>query len=1002
MPPGRDRIVAGTCDDDRPMDALTEDPAPPPTGTGTTWGPDGGGAEAAPSTSRAARLLGVGVRRVAAVPLEGWITFGVVLAACGFVFAQLHPSFLLTDSTPAGGDMGAHVWGPAYLRDSLLPAGRWSGWTPDWYAGFPAYHFYMVTPSVAIALLSYVVPYGVAFKLVTVSGVVTIPLSGYLFGRLSGLRFPGPAICAVGAMVFLFDRSFSIYGGNIPSTLAGEFAFSMSLSLAIVYLGMVSASLRTGRYRGWAALLLALTGLTHLIPAFWALAATGVLVLVHWCRGRDLWVPVAGAAAGAAGAWMVATSESSIVRTAIGGALVALAGAALGWMLWRARPAWRWPITVLPVAGLLSAFWVLPFFLQRGYMNDMGWEKKVGDALADLLFLRSELDPQLVDHPGIRWLVVGAVGGLALSLFTRNRTGVFLGCSAVLSGLAFWLLPEGRLWNARLLPFYYLSLYLLVAVGVAELGRVLSTLLAPDERHPLRTVRLATPVLAALAGWVVVGLPLHVLPGGEERVDGFHWLLWDTVGEPKSFIGSWAAWNYEGYEDTDGDNPKAWPEHRDVVATMAAVGEELGCGRAMWEHEDQHNRYGTPMALMLLPFWTDGCIGSMEGLYFEASATTPYHFLNQDQLSSSPSNAQRDLPYGAGVPTEADFDLGVAHLQLMGVRYYMAISGRMQAFATAHPSLTEVAASGPWKVYEVADSELVVPLENEPAVIEGIEPVAHPWLDASVRWYQDRTAWPVPLAADGPESWQRVTCRFEESDDPVVRIGAEGTCEQPEARPVDGPVVVSDVVEGDDSISFEVDRTGVPMLVKASYFPNWTVTGAEGPYRVTPNLMVVIPTSERVELRYGRTTADWLGMGLTLVGLVWLVVLFRARPLVPADPDGTSGSRPHPTRRGGGRDAGGRRGYLAEAMGVAEPTPDGPEPEPEPATDHGPSAPGSPEPAPPWVAGRRSVPADQFDPTSLILGGLSDRSGPTGPGGDGHVPPTASDDDPPGGPPARS
>ena len=28
---------------------------------------------------------------------------------------------------------------------------------------------------------------------------------------------------------------------------------------------------------------------------------------------------------------------------------------------------------------------------------------------------------------------------------------------------------------------------------------------------------------------------------------------------------------------------------------------------------------------------------SMEGLYFEASATTPYHFLLQSELSASPS-----------------------------------------------------------------------------------------------------------------------------------------------------------------------------------------------------------------------------------------------------------------------------------------------------------------------------------------------------------------------------
>ena len=44
--------------------------------------------------------------------------------------------------------------------------------------------------------------------------------------------------------------------------------------------------------------------------------------------------------------------------------------------------------------------------------------------------------------------------------------------------------------------------------------------------------------------------------------------------------------------------------------------------------------YGTPMALMLLPFWTDGCIGSMEGLYFEASGTTPYHFLTTSAMSA--------------------------------------------------------------------------------------------------------------------------------------------------------------------------------------------------------------------------------------------------------------------------------------------------------------------------------------------------------------------------------
>src|SRR3954469_24463769 len=109
-------------------------------------------------------------------------TFLVVAGASLFVLSQLKPSLLLPNATPAGGDMGAHVWAPAYLRDHLLTKGRLSGWTPDWYAGFPAFQFYMIVPSLAIALLSFILPYGVAFKLVAVSGCVSLPFSAYFFG----------------------------------------------------------------------------------------------------------------------------------------------------------------------------------------------------------------------------------------------------------------------------------------------------------------------------------------------------------------------------------------------------------------------------------------------------------------------------------------------------------------------------------------------------------------------------------------------------------------------------------------------------------------------------------------------------------------------------------------------------------------------------------------------------------------------------------------------------
>src|SRR3954454_24593651 len=146
----------------------------------------------------------------------------IVAAIVAFVFKQLQPSQLFRNTTPAGGDMGAHVWQPAYMRDHLLPHFRLTGWTPDWYAGFPALVFYFPLPSLLIVLLSVILPYSIAFKLITVAGLLTLPVCVFLFGRLAGLKDPGPACLAAASLPFLFDRTFTIYGGNIPSTLAGE------------------------------------------------------------------------------------------------------------------------------------------------------------------------------------------------------------------------------------------------------------------------------------------------------------------------------------------------------------------------------------------------------------------------------------------------------------------------------------------------------------------------------------------------------------------------------------------------------------------------------------------------------------------------------------------------------------------------------------------------------------------------------------------------------------
>jgi hypothetical protein len=71
------------------------------------------------------------------------------------------------------------------------------------------------------------------------------------------------------------------------------------------------------------------------------------------------------------------------------------------------------------------------------------------------------------------------------------------------------------------------------------------------------------------------------------------------------------------------------------------------------------------------------------------------------------------------------------------------------------------------------------------------------------------------------------------------------------------------------------------MLVKISYYPRWHVTGATGPYRVSPNLMVVVPTSRHVSLNYTSTPALTLGNVLsditTVAGFAVLFLVLRRR-----------------------------------------------------------------------------------------------------------------------------
>ncbi len=672
---------------------------------------------------------------------------------------DFHWPALLTANTPTGGDMGAHVLLPQYLRDNLLPSGHVFGWSNDWYAGYPALYFYFPLPALVTVLLDVLLPYGVAFKLVTVAGLLALPAAAYLLVRATGASRVVAAVATMTGAMFVFMESYSIFGANIKSTLAGEFSFSWSFALSLFYLATVIRDTREGRgLTPKAGILLALTALSHLITTL-VVVVVSLPLLLRRRGGRTLGT-----------AWLIGSG--------------------------------------------LAAFWALPVGVRilQGMTTDMGW-RPVEALLGDSGF-GSAMPGELVP------IAVLAVIGFVWALLRREDVAV-LATMTVVPFVIYWIIPLTgftKVYNARLLPYWYLGLYLFAGLAVG-LGLVSIARMLPQRHQNL-----------SIGGFVVLVLLLNVTVAGIHNVPG------------------WARWNYTGYEGK-GEN---WTQ---LEGLMEAI-DDLPPGRVMWEAaSDELGRYGTPMALMLIPYWSDDH-SSMEGVFFESSLTTPFHFINASEVSIKPSNPVRGLDYGHMISRDGShfFDgRALAHLALYDVKYYVAMSPEATE-AARNAGLKEVASAEPWTVFALPESSLVDVASFTPAVYEG----DGDFVDLTLEWYGHLDQLDHWVVEEGPAAWPPI----DDVDGPYD-VGA----------PLDtADAVVSDVVLEDHRISFHTTAVGVPHLVKVSYFPNWKATGAEGPFRSTPSLMVVVPTQEDVVLEFVDTWPETAGKLITAGCLVFLAL----------------------------------------------------------------------------------------------------------------------------------
>ncbi len=323
---------------------------------------------------------------------------------------------MLLDTTTVGGDTPAHHYLASHLAEQLLHHGRVVSWAQGWWGGFPMFQFYFCLPYVLIALLSLAIPFTIAFKVISVLGVLALPSCAYAAARVMRFPRPVPALMAVAMTLCLFTRVHTMWGVNIASTLAGMIANSLSFALMLPAIASAYRDTEDGRFRLRTVFLLALVMASHFFTSVMAgvvLAAAPVIVAF---RGEG--------------------AEGRLRRLTLGFRLLAMEGG---------------------LALLLMAWWLTPLVAKSEFSMEFGvnwgmtlW-KNFPSYTAGLLPL-AVLAAVFAHRRKVYavWLLVWMLAaGLVLFYFGFQLAPVFV--------------------NVRLWPFIFFAVVALAAVGVGLL-----------------------------------------------------------------------------------------------------------------------------------------------------------------------------------------------------------------------------------------------------------------------------------------------------------------------------------------------------------------------------------------------------------------------------------------------------------------------------------------------------------------------------------------------------
>ncbi len=701
----------------------------------------------------------------------------------------LRVDLVFENNTPTGGDMGAHIVAIDTFIKDFMPNFQINGWSNDWFGGYPLYYFYFPLPAIITFFLNLIFPFGIAFKIMIVLSIILVV---YSIEKL--MRKTSNQISIYGAtagLFYVFTESFTIYGGNLASTLAGQFSFGYSLAFANLSIFYLLKSNNNFRFP-ISSIFLALCLLSHLIPFI----IYSPIYAFYWLSRKQ-------------------NFNQKILSISIFLALVS-----------------RWSASLI---------------MNLEYTTNMSYTPF--SRIEDLI--KKDILP-------IIFILIGLLITKHKNLIKNKTLNLFELYLIFSSILLYFFVPEGALWNGRLVPFFNLGIIFLFfkaleifiediylyqqglnVLTVLFFGGTIYCLYIFYEKWSAYQsyLNVYVPIILLIIIFAIINL--------NNVVTQLNMLIVSIIFSTISFLPHWLNWNFTGYE---GKND--WNQIQSLYTKL----ENLKPGRIMWEPNSDMNKYGTPMTLMTLPYFTKHT--SMEGLYFDSSITTPFHFISVSGLAKRPSNPVGGLSY-----INNKFDQGVDYLYDLGIDYFISYTEEIESKAMSSDRLNFLFSSEPFSVFEVSSSK--VELINQDIEVfskvnkqEGI--LSSVFRDTNIANF-----------------FEKAYENFDELDEKRIVEVSNKILIQPSNN---NNLEVTDIRITNRKISFFTNNPGELHLIKVSYFPNWSISNGLGPFRTSPSFMSVIPNQEYVEINFVKTSLEKNSFYFSIFSLLLsLIILIRSK-----------------------------------------------------------------------------------------------------------------------------